>query len=285
MKIAISGASGFLGTNLTKMFTEMNIEVVTLGRNIFKAEMHNSLKDNISNCEVVINLAGAPINHRWTKAYKKELYDSRIGTTNKLVDIINSLEIKPKLFISASAVGYYSSDGCFNEYNSKPGKGFLSKLCIEWEKESQKISPEVRLANTRFGIVLSDNGGAYKQMISPAKFGIATIIGNGEQAFSWIDIEDFKRAICFIINDINLKGIINLTSPQSINNKSFTKLIAKHYRSFILIKIPKIFLKILMGESSQFITESICARPTKLLEAGFIFRTNTLEEFITRKTQ
>lgn len=182
--------------------------------------------------------------------------------------------------ISTSAVGYYPSTGCFDEYNSQAGNGFLSKLCAEWEQESQKISPEVRLVNTRFAVILAAKGGAFPQMIKPARMGLATIIGNGEQPFPWIDLEDHGRAIEFIIDHPEISGAVNLAAPSQIDNREFTKAVAKNFKSIMTLRIPALFFKLFMGESSKFITEGECVKPAKLLKAGFIFRSNTIAEFL-----
>ena len=139
MKIAISGASGYIGQHLTLFFTEKGDEVVPLGRNLFKEENFDELCHRVEPCDVVINLAGASINKRWTKAYKQELYDSRIRTTHQLVNAINTRDILPKLFISTSAVGYYPTSGEYDEYNNRQGEDFLARLCGAWEKEARAV--------------------------------------------------------------------------------------------------------------------------------------------------
>lgn len=280
MKIAISGASGFVGSHLTQILTAKGNEVVPLGRAFFQDNAQSKLYEVLNGCDVVINLAGAPINHRWTKRYKQEMYESRIEVTRKLVAAINSLEEKPRLMISTSAIGYYPSVGCFDEYNAIQGDGFLSKLSAEWERESQKIDPEVRLVNTRFAVILAAKGGAFPKMVKPAKIGVAIILGNGKQPFSWIDLEDHGRAIEFIINHPAIGGAVNLVAPSQIDNREFTKAVATYFKSIMTLRIPTLFFKVLMGESAQFITEGQCVKPTKLLKAGFTFRSNTIEEFL-----
>lgn len=280
MQIAISGASGFVGSHLTEIFTIKGYKVIPLGRELFQDGAQSKLYEVLNGCDVVINLAGAPINHRWSKRYKHEMYESRIGVTHKLVSAINSLKKKPRLMISTSAIGYYPSIGCFDESTSQVGDGFLSKLCAQWEQESQKISPEVRLVNTRFAVILAAKGGAFSQMVKPARIGVATIIGNGKQPFSWIDLEDHGRAIEFILDHPEISGAVNLVAPSQIDNREFTKAVAKHFKSIMTLKIPVLFFKLFMGESSQSITEGECVKPAKLLQAGFIFRSNTIEEFL-----
>lgn len=279
MKIAISGASGFVGTYLSEYFSEKGYIILPLNRKVFLDKSNSDLIDILSQADVVINLAGAPINHRWTKSYKKELHDSRIITTRKIVDTINSMTIRPKLLISASAVGYYPSVGCYDEYNSKKGDSFLSDLCEQWEQEAKQISPSVRLAIPRLGVVLAPKGGALNMMALPAKFGMSTIIGPGNQPFSWIDIRDLANAIDYIINNSMIEGVVNFVAPDQITNKGLMKTIAKYYHSLLTIKIPAFVFRILFGESAEFMTEGQCVKPQKLLKSGFIFKSPTILDF------
>lgn len=279
IKIAISGASGFIGKHLTEYFRSKGHIVFPINRKLLTDESTSELMDILSQSDVVINLAGAPINKRWTKAYKKKLSDSRIITTRKLVNTINQATVKPKVLISASAVGYYPSVGFYDEYNSIKGNGFLSELCEQWENESAKISSDVRLAITRFGVVLSPNGGAFNQMILPARFGIATIIGSGSQPLPWIDIKDLTLAIEHIIGTTTLNGIINLVAPQQITNKELILYASEYYNSLITIRIPSFVFRFLFGEASEFLTEGQRVYPKKLLDSGFKFKSKFISEF------
>ena len=166
MKIAISGATGFIGTHLTRYLSGQGHEVTGLGRKWFGRGNADHLAKLMEGMDVVINLAGAPVNHRWTTAYKQELYDSRIIPTRMLVDAINRTD-RVRLFISASAVGYYPSRGCYDEYSHVKSDGFLAGLCRAWEAEAGLIRKSARLIITRFGVVLSPEGGAFLQLIRP----------------------------------------------------------------------------------------------------------------------
>lgn len=279
MKIAISGASGFIGKYLSRHFIDKGHAIFPLSRKSFEDEFNSELIDILSQSDVVINLAGAPINRRWTKAYKKELYDSRIITTRKLVNAINHTTTKPKVLISTSAVGYYPSEGYYDEYNSIKGNGFLSNLCEQWEKEATKVSPDVRLVITRFGVVLAPRGGAFDKMMLPAKFGVATIIAQGDQPFPWIDIEDLALALEHIIGKSTLDGEVNLVAPQQISNRELMLSAAKYYNSLFTIRIPTFVFRVLLGESAEFITEGQRVYPRKLLDSGFIFKTKIISDF------
>lgn len=280
MKIAISGASGFIGQNLTNYFKGKGYLVVALPHSMFQSASNTDLKDALTNSDVVINLAGAPINHRWTKSYKQTMYDSRIITTRKIVEIINCLEKKPQLLISTSAVGYYPSKGCYDEYSSTKGDGFLSDLCERWEQEAYKVSPDVRLAITRFGVVIAKRGGAFQKIALSMKFKIATAIGPGTQYFPWIYINDLLDAMQHIINQPSVNGIVNFVAPEKITNYQFTKTIAESKNCFITITVPKIFFNILLGQASSFITEGQCVIPQKLVNSGFSFKAPTIDKLI-----
>lgn len=282
MKIAISGASGFIGVNLTSHFEEKGYSVAKLTRSLFQHESNKKLKEALTGVDIVINLAGAPINHRWSKSYKQTMYDSRIITTRRIVETINSLEHKPKLLISASAVGYYPTEGCCDEYSSVKGSGFLSDLCEQWEQEARKVSPNVRLAITRFGVVIANKGGAFEKMTFLMKFKVATIIGPGKQYFPWICIDDLKMAMEHIINDPSMSDVVNLVTPEQVTNREFAKTVAGGRKCFMAITIPKFFFAILLGEASSFITEGQCVVPQKLLDSEFSFRVPTVIKLVDR---
>ena len=165
MRIAISGASGYIGQHLSSFLEGKGYDVIPLGRDLFKEDCFDELCRCVESCEVVINLAGASINKRWTEAYKQELYDSRIYVTRQLVHAINTRRVKPELFISASAVGYYPAFGEYDEYHDYRGMDFLARLCGAWEEEASACSSDVRLVITRLGVVLSEDGGALKEML------------------------------------------------------------------------------------------------------------------------
>lgn len=279
MKIAISGASGFIGSHLSEYFIAWGYEILPLGRVFFTNEESHSLLEAVGQSDVVINLAGAPINHRWTAAYKKKIYSSRIGVTRRLVEAVNASASKPKVFISASAAGYYSSEGCHDE-SDPPGTGFLSELCVNWEAEAGKVSDEVRLVITRFGVVLAPKGGAFEKMAFPAKLGMATVIGPGTQPFSWIDINDLSRAMESFIQLPGISGPVNMVAPQQLSNREFTRQVARHYHSLLTLKPPQFSFHLLFGESSKFMTEGQCVVPAKLKKLGFVFETPTLAQFL-----
>lgn len=279
MNIAISGASGFVGRHLSAFLVQYGHQIFPLGRKMFSDKGQEELTCTLSQCDVIINLAGASINKRWTTAYKEELYNSRILVTRQIINVLNTLPHKPKLMISTSAVGYYPTAGCFDENDTIKANGFLATLCRQWEKEAMKCPSEVRLAITRFGVVLSPDGGALQQMILPAKMKIITVIGSGNQPFPWISITDLCRGMLFIIQTPTLHGPINFVAPQVVTQRLFTQAMGKHYHTWLKISIPNFLFRIALGEAASFLTTGQHVIPLRLLDADFKFTHPTLKQF------
>lgn len=281
MKIAISGATGFIGRHLSVFLTALGHQVLPLGRPMFREGMFGHLVQTLSHCDAVINLAGAPINKRWTPEYKRELLDSRIQVTHRIVSAMDAVHQKPKLLISASAVGYYPLYGSFDEYTNTRGSGFLADLCYAWEKEAKHCPPSTRLVIARLGVVLSPDGGAMEKMLRPLVMGkVSTIVGSGAQPFPWIGIQDFCRAIEFLLADDSLRGVVNLVAPQEISQKQFARALGVAYRAWATVAVPGWFFRSLYGDAASVLTTGQHVRPTRMLEVGFRFATPTIEQFL-----
>ena len=181
MKIAIAGASGFIGKNLIKTFLEKNWQIIEINRKDFSLTQDEFI-EKIADSDCVINLAGAPILRRWTFSYKKVLFESRIITTRKIRLAIAAMKNKPQLFISTSAVGFYPEGGPFSESDRSYFPSFLADLCRDWENEALLIENDCRLVIFRFGVVLDKSDGALTKMLPMFKMGIGGKIGNGQQA-------------------------------------------------------------------------------------------------------
>ena len=223
--IAMSGASGFVGSNLGSAFRKMKWKVVALGRNDLTSGL---LAEKMTGADVIINLAGAPIIKRWSAEYKKTMYESRINITKSLVSACSQMDPKPKLFISTSAIGYYASGGPHTENNHVKADNFLGHLALDWEKEALRAKEfGIRTVIFRFGVILGKDGGALKEMLAPFKLGMGGTIGDGSQPFSWVHIEDLIRAFQTAVNDESFQDIYNLTSPTLLRIKASQKLLAK----------------------------------------------------------
>ncbi len=273
--IAITGASGFVGTSLTKYFSRLQFKIIAISRDILND--NQKLEETLSQSDIVINLAGANIINRWSESYKKLLYSSRIDTTSKIVTAINNIENKPKLLISTSAVGIYDNKATHDE-NGTFSNDFLSTLCQDWEKEALKASNSVtKVAIFRFGIVLGKEGGAFAKMITPFKFGLGGIIGSGNQAFSYIHISDLLRAYEFVINN-DFSGVFNLTAPKPTTNLLFTRALGKALRRPTIFPVPEFILKLIFSEGAKVLTDGQDVIPKKLLTLGFKFEYKNIEE-------
>ncbi len=293
MKALIFGGSGFIGENLANHLKNNNYEVFIVTRNkqnaknktdnkfLFVEWDYNSpltfIKEKF---DIVINLAGKSIGKkRWTKSVRREIYESRINSTQKIVQAINDNVLNPKVFINASAIGYYGKRQ--NEIiteSSEPGNDFLAKLCIDWEKEAYKISSEsTRVITMRTAVVLGEEGALQKMMI-PFKFFVGGPIGNGKQYLSWIHISDLVNLILFMIENPKIKGPVNASAPNPVTNKKFSKTLAKVINRPYWLPIPAFVLKIVLGKMSEMLLHGQNAIPEKASKAGFKFQFPSLRE-------
>jgi uncharacterized protein len=276
MIIAISGSGGFIGKQLTAYFQAKGYEVRSLLR-INAETSTNDIVKQLSGVDVIINLAGAPIIGRWTNSYKKTLLDSRIITTRKIVEAISLLDKRPQVLISASAIGIYSPEGDQTESNYQIADDYLGQICLAWESEAKKAIPFIRVAITRFGIVLGKDGGALKRMLPLFRFGLGGKIASGKQGFSWIHVYDVIHAMEFIIENPALSGEFNFTAPNVINNSKFTKVLSKILRKRAFLAVPSFALKLIFGEGAIAIAGGQYALPKHLVDSNFQFSFPDLE--------
>ncbi len=278
-KIAITGASGFVGQNITSMFKTQGFEVISIKRTDLNDVQ--KLAEIVNGCEVVINLAGANIIHRWSESYKKLLYSSRIDTTKSLVQAMSECVVKPKLFFSTSAVGIYKNDAIYDESTQNLADNFLANLCKEWENEAFKASNfDIRTVIFRFGIVLGKDGGALSQMLTPFKLGLGGTIGDGTQSFSFIHIADLLKAYKFVIDNESLSGIFNMTAPIPTTNHGLTKALGKSLHRPTIFPIPIFVFNLIFSEGAKVLTDGQCVIPKNLLKNGFTFEFENIEDAI-----
>ncbi len=293
-KIVITGATGLIGRELCKELSLHGDELTIFSTNVEKAkailpfakevvEWKNYDKDYsvyLEGKDAVIHLAGASVaGKRWTPSYKKEIYDSRINTTRNLVSSIDKCKQKPEVFISASAIGFYGDrgDSILTE-TSSVGKDFLSNVCDDWEKASERIEMlNVRRVIIRTGIVLSIDDGALKKILLPFQLFVGGPLGNGKQWFSWIHLADIISLYLFLLDKKSQKGIFNAVSPQPVQMKTFAKRLGKVLHKPSLFPVPKFVLKLVMGESASAILASQKIKPEALLNAGYKFKFDDLE--------
>lgn len=275
--IAMSGASGFVGSRLTAFFRKKGWQMIPLGREDFKLAPED-LGKRLQDAEVIINLAGAPIIERWTEGYKKIIYTSRVEVTEKIVTACSLLEKRPHLLISTSAVGYYASEGVHTEDKHVKADDFLGALTRAWEGAAlQAREIGMRVVIFRLGVVLGREGGPLKKMLTPFKAGLGGTIGDGSQPFSWVHIDDLIRAYDRVMNDPSCEGIYNLTAPNPTTNKGLTKALSAALHKPAVLQIPRFLLRLQFGEGAQVLTKGQKVLPKRLLDAGFQFKFSDIE--------
>ncbi|MDD3494471.1 MAG: TIGR01777 family oxidoreductase [Dysgonamonadaceae bacterium] len=265
MKIAITGASGFVGKALQESFPD----TISIQREDDEA----AILDKLKGVDIVINLAGAPIIKRWNDPYKKVLRESRIHTTDRLVSAIDQSEVKH--FISTSAIGIYPSDLPCDESCDTYADDFLGTLAKEWEEEAHKCSKPTTIL--RFGVILGKNGGALEQMITPFRLGLGGIIGDGKMMTSWIHMDDLMGIYKHLIEK-RLTGVFNATSPHPVTNYTFTKALGKALRRPTILPIPEFALRIMYGEAASVLTDSKEVYPKRVLDEGYRFLYTDIEK-------
>jgi uncharacterized protein (TIGR01777 family) len=291
MKIFITGGSGFIGTHLSTFLLDRGYHVTALGtaadqKRIIHpnyryisgdATLEGAWQQELKIVDAVINLAGKTIFKRWTKRYKKSLYDSRILTTRNLVA---AMPADRKITLcSASAVGYYGDrgDDILTEADSG-GKGFLAQIGHDWEKEALKAADKgIRVATMRFGIVLGRNGGAMAKMMPAFKSFVGGSLGNGKQWFSWIHLNDLVAAVLFIIDHPDMKGPLNFCAPGPVRNRELAKTMGKILKRPSSMPVPAFMIRLILGEVGSAVLESQRVIPDRLTKNGFRFRYPDLE--------
>ncbi len=263
MKVALTGASGFVGLHIREKFNNFVV--------IKRTDTQEQIIEKLQGIDVVINLAGAPIVKHWSKSYKKLLISSRIDTTRKLVNAINKSDVKH--FISTSAIGAYPNDQSCDESFKGYADDFLASLTQLWEEEANKCKKPTAII--RFGVVLGKGGGALAQMLPPFKLGLGGVIGNGWMMTSWIDINDLVNIYAHIIEN-RLTGVFNATSPNPVTNYEFTKALGDVLHRPTIFPLPEFVLNILYGEASCVLTSSKEIYPTALKKSGFVFKHKTI---------
>lgn len=265
MRIAITGASGFVGTELQAYFSDTIV--------IDRKDDEAAIVEKLNGVDVVINLAGAPIIKRWSDPYKEVLLKSRIETTERLVRAIEQSEVSH--LISTSAIGIYPDDKACDEQCDTYAGDFLGALATQWEAEAHKSTKPTTIL--RFGVILGKEGGALAQMLTPFRLGVGGIIGDGKMMTSWLDISDLMRIYGFVI-DNKLTGTFNAVSPNPVTNHTFTKALGRALLRPTMLPIPEFALRLMYGEAASVLTGSKAVYPKALLDAGFTFEHPDIKE-------
>ena len=290
MKVLISGGSGLVGTALTQALRAEGYTVAHLVRpgghsspGDVRWDPASSFVnlDAMEGVDAVVNLNGASIGAgRWTPARKKLLHSSRIDSTRVLEDALSRMKQKPRVFVSASAVGYYGDRGdeILTE-SSSSGNDFLAILARDWETEARRAeSLGIRTVITRFGIILSDQGGALPRMLTPFKLGAGGRLGSGKQWMSWVALEDVVGALRSAIASDQLSGPVNVVAPNPVRNTEFTQVLASVLHRPAIFPAPAFALRLALGEMADaLLLSSQRVEPAQLSANRYAFRFENLE--------
>lgn len=293
MRILISGSSGLVGSELLKFWRLQGHDITRLLRPGSKADrLEPSLVadlindkiniDELENFDAIIHLAGENIaNAAWTENQKTKIRASRVKATQVLASAITQLKNPPKIFICASAIGYYGDrpDEYLNEDSVCVKGDFLSETCVAWENACKPVSERgIRTVNTRFGVILSPRGGMLAKILPIFALGGGGIIGNGSQTMSWIALDDVIYAINYILHNESIKGPVNITAPKAVTNHEFTKTLGKVLKRPTIFPVPSFVAKLVFGDMADaLLLASANVKPRKLLDNGYEFALPDLE--------
>lgn len=289
--ILIAGANGFIGTSLCRALAEQGQSLTAVARDPVRASASlpkgtrvvawssPDLAKAVGEAETLINLAGSSVvGKRWTPAYKQELRDSRIDATRKIVEAMVAGGGRGQTLINASAVGYYGDTGDLTvTEETPPGKDFLSDLCVAWEAEARKAEAAgSRVVLLRTGVVLGE-GGALKQMLLPFKLGIGGPVGSGRQWMPWVHRDDVAGAVQWVIAQKDLRGPINVSTPNPVTNREFARTLGKVLHRPAVMPVPGFALKLMFGEFAEALLTGQRQLPKALQASGYTWKYPLLE--------
>ncbi|MEK5148158.1 TIGR01777 family oxidoreductase [Psychrobacillus sp. FSL K6-4615] len=290
MKIAITGGTGFVGSELTELLLQKGHDVYILSRSKQGTEHGITyvqwLSENahpekqLEGIDAFVNLAGESINNgRWTEVQKQKIYDSRMQTTDELLRILKALAVKPKVLVNASAIGIYpaSTSTRYTEKSKEVGTDFLARTVRDWELKAKSAEElQIRVAYGRFGIILGKSEGALPLMALPYKLFVGGPIGTGDNWMSWVHVKDVASALLFAIEQ-PINGPFNITAPHAKKMNDFGKTLATVLKRPHYFPVPSFALKFALGEKSQLVIEGQHVIPKVLLDEGYTFHFPNLE--------
>jgi len=281
-KVLVSGASGLIGSALLPALQSSGYDITRLVRSVPSGKGDIAWDPSlplapasVSGFDAVIHLAGESIVGRWTEAKKQRVRESRVQGTRNLVEALAAAPQAPRVFISASAIGYYGDRGeeTLREESSS-GNGFLPEVCREWEAAAEPAAKAgIRTAQMRFGVVLSASGGALQKMLPPFRMGVGGKIGSGRQWMSWIDIADVVGAIQHALKTDTLRGPVNVVGPNPVRNTEFTKTLASVLSRPAIFPMPAFAARLVFGQmADELLLASQRVEPAKLMASGYVFQ-------------
>jgi uncharacterized protein len=286
-RILLTGSSGFIGTSLVRSLMQNRISTIALHRRASAQRTEASVlwdpyaatplsrPEALEGITAAVHLSGANLaGRRWTSAYKGEISASRLTPTHALANLLAGLRSKPEVLVCASAIGIYGERGDEElSEASPPGSGFLPDLCLDWEEAARPAKDAgIRVVHLRFGVVLSPQGGALKQMLPVFRAGLGGRLGSGRQWISWIALPDVIRVIEFVLQNRNISGPVNIVAPNPVTNLEFTRSLAHALRRPAALPVPAFALRLAFGEMAEAtILRSERVVPARLSATGFDF--------------
>jgi uncharacterized protein len=291
MRVAITGSSGMIGSALADSLLADGHEVVRLVRRAAAAAPGKGIVEKqwdpaggrlrpstLDGVDAVVNLAGAGIgDQRWSAAYKQELRDSRVKATATMAKAIADAEPRPRVLVSASAIGYYGATGDVRtDESAGPGSDFLAGLCRDWEAAAQPAAAAgARVAHPRFGLIVAPGAGAFGPLVRLARLGLGGRMGSGRQYWSYVSLTDTIAGLRHILDTDAIEGPVNVTAPEPVTNREITKAIGRAVHRPTLFATPGFALRVALGEFAGSVLMSQRVVPAKLLASGFVFKHTT----------
>jgi uncharacterized protein (TIGR01777 family) len=272
MRVAVAGASGLLGRALAAGLAGRGDAVTGLRRAALAAPA--ALAATLAGCEAVVNLAGEPLlARRWDAARRQTFRDSRVGVTQRLVEALGAAPTRPRVFLCASAAGYYGDRG--DEWLSEdaaPGAGYLAQLCADWEAAARAAEElGVRVVRLRLGVVLAATGGALTAMLPPFRLGLGGPIGHGRQYWPWIHIADVRGVCLAALDDDRFRGALNLAAPEAVTSREFAHALGRALHRPAVLPLPAFALRLAVGDAAQVLLASQRLAPARLQALGYRF--------------
>jgi uncharacterized protein (TIGR01777 family) len=303
MRVFLTGGTGLIGTRLTKLLLQRGDQPVVLTRRYALARQALGPKtellegdpmqsgpwmESVDTCDGVVHLAGENVfGKRWSTSFKQMLVDSRIKSTQ---NVVQALQRKPKrpdgsprVLVNASAIGYYGSRGDEElTEDSPPGSDFLAQVCIDWEKAARAVEPSgVRLAIVRVGVVLDKEGGALTKMLTPFKLFVGGPVGSGKQWLSWIHHEDITGLFLFALDNPQARGPLNGTGVNPVTNRDFSRALGRALHRPSFVWTPRLALRVALGEVADLVTSGQRVLPKDALALGYNFKYPNVDGALT----
>jgi hypothetical protein len=295
-KIVISGGTGFIGSALVRAMLARGDEVTVLTRDPTRArgalpggvrlerwEPTGSVEPTLSGYGAVVHLAGErAVGTRWTSETKQEILQSRVRSTERLVELVEKAALRPSVFVCASAVGYYGAHGDEPlDEGSPPGSDFLAQVAVAWEGAAARAETfGVRVVRPRFGIVFGRGGGALAEMVKPFKLFVGGPIASGRQVVSWVHLDDVVGVLLRAIDDPQLRGPVNVTSPNAVTNEELSHVIGKVIHRPSAVRVPAFALRARFGDGAEPLVTGQRAVPRALQRAGYVFHFPNAEDAV-----